>query len=240
MASNDAQKGAAVCTELTSGHDDQYEDIDNYHVNTGQGQSQATIESNTNITNTVLANGHDLQYEDMSQYGLKGQGQFQAITETNTITTGSLTGGHGHQKKESMGQHDQTVQEQSRDITGSLDANNTSYDMGPTLSKSHPLYENQQDQTGQGLSQAINESLEAGNMSYGRGQSASQPHSLYENQHDQTGQGPSQWPLSWPVKPGHGGGDPRSACSSVVSLTPPLVFPSVLAEETPHVFPPGS
>ncbi|KAI8486735.1 hypothetical protein Bbelb_354830 [Branchiostoma belcheri] len=56
---------------------------------TGQGQSQAITESNTNTTATEVASGDDQT----------GQGQSQAITESNTNTTATVVASVGlHQK----------------------------------------------------------------------------------------------------------------------------------------------
>eukprot|EP00058_Branchiostoma_floridae_P017650 XP_002603139.1 hypothetical protein BRAFLDRAFT_63228 [Branchiostoma floridae] len=77
----------------------QYEDIDSHHDQTGQGQSQAITESNTNTTATVVTSGQ-LQ---------TGQGQSQAITESNTNITAAVT----------IRGHSQT---QDRPITESLDS----------------------------------------------------------------------------------------------------------------------
>ncbi|XP_019639638.1 PREDICTED: filaggrin-2-like [Branchiostoma belcheri] len=161
-------------TEMASGHNQ-----------TGQGQSQATTEFNTNTT-TVMTNGDDHQYEDIDNHRVEaGQGQSQVITESNTNTTAIvMTSGH-----------DQTGQGQSQVITES-NTNTTA----TVMTSGH-------DQTGQGQSQVITESntnataavMTSGHDQTGQGQSqvitesnTNTTATVMTSGHDQTGQGQSQ------------------------------------------------
>ncbi|KAI8500282.1 hypothetical protein Bbelb_218480 [Branchiostoma belcheri] len=126
----------AVCV-MASGDDHQYEDIDNPRVKTGQGQSQANTESNTNTTATVLTSDDDNQYEDIDNPRVKtGQGQSQTNTESKTNNTATVMASG----------NDQTGQGQSQANTES-DTNTTS----TVMTSGH-------DQAWQGQSQANTES----------------------------------------------------------------------------------
>ncbi|KAI8514856.1 Bax inhibitor 1 [Branchiostoma belcheri] len=154
---------------MTSGDDNQYEDIDNHHDQTGQGQSQAITESNTNTTATVMTSGHDNQYEDIdNHHDQTGQGQSQVISESNkNVTAIVMTSGH-----------DQTGQGQSQAVTES-----TTNTTATVMTSGHDnQYEDidKHYKTGQGQSQAITESLDDRNLSYGTEQTASQLNSLYK------------------------------------------------------------
>ncbi|XP_078677133.1 uncharacterized protein LOC144913890 [Branchiostoma floridae x Branchiostoma belcheri] len=96
-------------TEIASGDDHQYEDIDNHRAKTGQGQSRSNIQSpaianlsrdkvavlkpnpmyktpQKDPTSTEIASGDDHQYEDIDNHRAKtGQGQSQANTQSPTI-----------------------------------------------------------------------------------------------------------------------------------------------------------
>ncbi|KAI8492109.1 hypothetical protein Bbelb_300060 [Branchiostoma belcheri] len=192
IANAGIQIGAATSTytALKGGtHRHPYEDINKHHVKTGQGQTRATIETNTNITATdEMTSVHDHRYEDVDQHHQTGQGQAQTITEKNTATV--LTSGHDY-RYEDMDQHDQTGQGQSQTITEI----NTNTPVSVTSGQDHQTENedmDQHDQTGQGQSQATAEALDVGNVSYDTGPTTSQLPSLYENQHDQAGQGQSQ------------------------------------------------
>eukprot|EP00058_Branchiostoma_floridae_P022644 XP_002608134.1 hypothetical protein BRAFLDRAFT_91387 [Branchiostoma floridae] len=70
-----------------SGHDHQYEDVDNLK---GQGRPQAITETKIN-TSEVAASRHGHQYEDVdSQHNQTGQGTSQVISETYSNTTAAI------------------------------------------------------------------------------------------------------------------------------------------------------
>ncbi|KAI8498022.1 hypothetical protein Bbelb_239660 [Branchiostoma belcheri] len=137
---------------------------------TGQGQSQAITESNTNTTATVMTSGHDQT----------GQGQSQVITESNTNTTATeMTSGHDQTGKGKCqtnstttctvmtSGHNRPGQGQSQTITES-NTNRTTTEMTSG-----------DDQTEQGQSQAITES-------------STNTATVMTSGHDQTEQGQSQ------------------------------------------------
>eukprot|EP00058_Branchiostoma_floridae_P007289 XP_002592777.1 hypothetical protein BRAFLDRAFT_65356 [Branchiostoma floridae] len=167
---------------ITSGLDQQYEDMAPQHNQTGQGQSQAITESNTNTTAAVITSGLDQQYEDMApQHNQTGQGQFQATTESNKSTTAAvMTSGLDQQYEDMAPQHNQTGQVQSQAITES----NTNTP-GAVMTSGHDhQYEdmNQHNQTGQVQPQAIAESspnttasVEAGDHGQSTEQGQSRP-----------------------------------------------------------------
>ncbi|XP_019617118.1 PREDICTED: uncharacterized protein LOC109464555 [Branchiostoma belcheri] len=167
------------------------------HDQTGQGQSQANIQSLNagNLSrgkvlaalkpNTMYA-GVEATPRDptstetttivMASVDYTGQGQSRAVNECNTHTTATVVAS-GHDQ---TGQgHSQTNTESSTNTTATV------------MASGH-------DQTGQGQSQANTESLDARNASYGTGPTDSQLNSLYKTTtimtsgHDQTGQGQSQ------------------------------------------------
>ncbi|CAH1247352.1 Hypp7897 [Branchiostoma lanceolatum] len=179
------------------------------HDQTGQGQSQAIPEHNTNTTASVVTNSH---------HGQMGQGEPQAFAQTpiagnlshrdvlaalqpNPMYTyvGKGTQSKGPTSTAMASGHDLTGQGPSQAITKSN--TNTTADV---VTSGH----------GQaGRAQATVESLEARNASYGSGPTASQSNSLYRavgsshrvtehntnttasvvsSSHDQTGQGQSQ------------------------------------------------
>ncbi|KAI8503778.1 Bax inhibitor 1 [Branchiostoma belcheri] len=185
-----------TATETTSDDDHPYEQGDNRHDQTGQRQSQAITESNTNTTETVITSADDQtgqgqsqtsvddsQYEDIDAPCVKTRrAQSQAITESNIKTTATVM---------ASGQ-DQTGQGQSQAIVES-NTNTTA-----TVSTSGD------DQTGQGQCQAVTESLDARNLLYGTEPTASEHNCVYKavtqsqtitntavvmtSGHDQTGQ----------------------------------------------------
>ncbi|KAI8497621.1 hypothetical protein Bbelb_249270 [Branchiostoma belcheri] len=181
-----AGTGNAAVSVVASGDDHEYEDIDKPRVKTGQVQSQANTESNTNTTPTVMASGDDQT----------GQGQSQTNTEPNTNTTATV---------KASGQ-DQTGQGQSQAITESntnttatvmTSGDNQSGKRGyQSLLKSNTTYTvmaSGDDQTGQG------QSLDTRNLSiYSTEPTAPQLNTLYTTAtvmasgDDQTGQGQSQ------------------------------------------------
>ncbi|KAI8485156.1 hypothetical protein Bbelb_370810 [Branchiostoma belcheri] len=187
-----AGEGTTAGSVMASVDDHQYEDIDKPRVKTGQGQSRAITESNTNTTDTVVVTGDDHQYEDIDNHHVKSQ----SITESNTNTTATVhvvvTG------------HDQTGQGQSQTNTESLDARNLSYATGPTAAQLNSLYKTAtemvtgDDQTGQSQYEAHTEPLDARNASYGTRPTAAQLNSMYKTAtemvtgDDQTGQGQFQ------------------------------------------------
>ncbi|XP_066305471.1 serine-rich adhesin for platelets-like [Branchiostoma lanceolatum] len=146
------------------------------HGQTEQGQSQAITESNTNTTDVVVTSAHDQT----------GQGQSQAITESNTNTTYVVvTSAHG-----------QTEQGQSQTIT---ESNTNTTDAVMTSTCGH-------DQTGKGQSHANIQPLKVGNLSH-EVRAALDPNPMYTDGealpkgsaskvmaigHNQTGQGQSQ------------------------------------------------
>eukprot|EP00058_Branchiostoma_floridae_P017649 XP_002603138.1 hypothetical protein BRAFLDRAFT_63229 [Branchiostoma floridae] len=179
----------------------QYEHIDNHHDQTGQGQSQAITESNTNTTADVNVSGHSQTGDQLitesldtksPQHGIrapasipklnslyKNVGQYQAIVKSNTNTTDAVvTSGHDHQY-EDMNQHNKVEQGPSKLSTKS-NANTTATAVTSDLDHQYEDI-NQHYKTGQGQSQKITEPLDARNFSYGSGPTASQLNSLYAN-----------------------------------------------------------
>ncbi|KAI8497202.1 hypothetical protein Bbelb_251510 [Branchiostoma belcheri] len=178
----------------TSGLDHQYEDVDQ-HDQTGQGQSQAITESNTNPTATVVASGDDQTGQGQFQSITKSntnttatvmasgddqtrQGQSQFITKSNTNTTATVVAsGHDH-RYEDMNHHVTTRQGQSQAITKS-NTNTTAVVASSGHDHKHE-YMNLHNQTGQGQSRAITES------------NTNTTATVVASGHDQTGQGQSQ------------------------------------------------
>ncbi|KAI8488613.1 hypothetical protein Bbelb_336420 [Branchiostoma belcheri] len=158
-----------------AGHHE-YEDVDQ-HIQTGQGQSQAITESNTNTIATVTTSDHDHQYEDMSQHTQTGQGQSQAIIESNTNTTAAdvVASGHYHDK--------------------SLDTRNVIYTTEEPASESNPVYkECRNGQTDQAQSQNnTDDTMDTRNLIYATEQAAADASPAYEIKNDQTSQAQSQF-----------------------------------------------
>eukprot|EP00058_Branchiostoma_floridae_P017648 XP_002603137.1 hypothetical protein BRAFLDRAFT_63230 [Branchiostoma floridae] len=173
----------------------QYEDIDSHYDQTGQGQSQAITESNTNTTAAVPISGHSQTPDRSITESLdtkrpqcstlaggpnsklkalyKVAGQYQALAKSNTNTTYAVVpSGHDHQC-EDMNQQNNADQGPSQLSTNT----NTNTTATAVTSGLDHQYEdmNQHDQTGQGQSQ------DAENTCYGTGKAASQPNSLYTN-----------------------------------------------------------
>eukprot|EP00058_Branchiostoma_floridae_P008463 XP_002593951.1 hypothetical protein BRAFLDRAFT_68615 [Branchiostoma floridae] len=162
----------------------QYEDM-NQHNQTGQGQSQANTEPNTNTAATVVNCGNNNQYEDVDkQQNQAGQGQSQ--TKIKSLDAGNLAYGTGPNASQLNSLYTNT--------TAVVEASGNG-------------------QAGQGQSQAGTESLDIGNLSYGTGLTVSKLNSLYKVEdpcqaitqsntnttaavvtsgHDQTEQGQSQ------------------------------------------------
>eukprot|EP00058_Branchiostoma_floridae_P017647 XP_002603136.1 hypothetical protein BRAFLDRAFT_63231 [Branchiostoma floridae] len=179
----------------------QYEDIDNHHDQTGQGQSQAITESDTNAAATVTISGHSLTQDRPITESLdtkrpqcntltdfpnsklntlyKVAGQYQTITKSDTNTTDAVvTRGHDHQY-EDMIQDKKVEQGPSQTITKS---NTNATDAEVTSGRVHQCEDmNKHNQIDQGQSHAKTESLDARNFTYGSGPSASQLNSLYAN-----------------------------------------------------------
>eukprot|EP00058_Branchiostoma_floridae_P017150 XP_002602638.1 hypothetical protein BRAFLDRAFT_81918 [Branchiostoma floridae] len=141
---------------MVSGQND-YENKD--HDQTGQGQSQAITESNTNSAAAVMTSGHYHQYEDKDkQHSLTSQGQSKAITESNTNTTVSaVLSGHDHQYEDVDKQHNQIGQGQSQ-ATTKLNTNTTAAVVSSGHDQQYEDMAPQHNQTGQDQSQAITKS----------------------------------------------------------------------------------
>ncbi|XP_066289169.1 leucine-rich repeat-containing protein 15-like [Branchiostoma lanceolatum] len=174
---------------LTSGHDQ-----------TGQGQSQAITESNTNTTAAVTSGN-----------GQIGQGQCQANTQSlkvgnlshdqvlptlqpNTTYVEVGTPPKGPTSAEISSGHDQTGQGQSLANTQSLIVGNLSHDQVIAALQPNTMYvdvgtppkgptsaeiSSGQDKTGQGQSQANTQSLIVGNLSQNEVLAALQPNTMY-------------------------------------------------------------
>eukprot|EP00058_Branchiostoma_floridae_P026453 XP_002611944.1 hypothetical protein BRAFLDRAFT_91828 [Branchiostoma floridae] len=155
---------------VTSGHDNEYEDVDKLHDQTGQGQSWAITESNTHPTDAVVTSGHDQT----------GQGKSRAFTESNTHTTATAV----------TSSNDQTGQGQCKVPTDELLGDkNLTYNTEPATMEPNPMYAN--DQTGKSQPQAsTDESLGDRNLLYTTEPATLEPNSLYSN--DNTGQGQSE------------------------------------------------
>eukprot|EP00058_Branchiostoma_floridae_P014382 XP_002599870.1 hypothetical protein BRAFLDRAFT_95559 [Branchiostoma floridae] len=164
----------------TSDDDHQYEDIDKKHNQKGQGQSQATTKFNTNTTAAIVtASGHDHQYEDVDQHNKTDQGQSQATTKFNTNTTATVvTIGRDHQY-EDMNQLNQTRLGQSQ-ATTKFNTSNPVAVVNSGNNNQNEDIDKQHNQTGQGQSQAIITLLDSGNPSYGTGLTVSQLNALYK------------------------------------------------------------
>ncbi|KAI8500347.1 Bax inhibitor 1 [Branchiostoma belcheri] len=123
--------------------DDQYEDMDNPRVKTGQGQSQANPS-----TATVTSSSHDRTGQGQSQgstesldernlsYGTGPTASqlnslYKAVTQSQTITNTAMVMASGH---------GQTGQGQYQAIAESVDARNLSYGTGPTASQQNSVY----------------------------------------------------------------------------------------------------
>eukprot|EP00058_Branchiostoma_floridae_P000812 XP_002586300.1 hypothetical protein BRAFLDRAFT_82906 [Branchiostoma floridae] len=182
-----------TATVMTSGLDQQYEDMAPQHNQTGQGQSQATTESNPNTTASVgssdhgqsTAQGHPQAITEFKNpsYGTghiasmqsalyKVVGQSQAITEPNPNTTASVEASDDGQS---------TVQGHRQAI---IELKIPSYGTGQIVSMQSPLYKVV------GPSHAITES----NTNTTAAVIPSVLDQQYENmapQHNQTGQGQS-------------------------------------------------
>ncbi|KAI8500610.1 Bax inhibitor 1 [Branchiostoma belcheri] len=151
-----------TATVMASGDDHQYEDADNHHVKTGQGQSPTLPESNTNAT--AMTSGDDHQYEDVdNHHDQTGQGQSKAIS--GFLDARNLSYGTGPTVSQQNDMCKAVVH--SRDLTEPNTNNITS-----VMASSHC-------QTKQAQSQAITESLDTENVFYGGGPTALQPSSLY-------------------------------------------------------------
>ncbi|XP_078600447.1 uncharacterized protein LOC144875386 [Branchiostoma floridae x Branchiostoma japonicum] len=151
-----------TAVEATGSH--QYENVNNQHDQTGQGQS--LIVGNLSRNEVLAALKPNTMYAGVgtqskvqtstSGHDQTGHGQTQSITESTTSTTAavvtsghdqieqgksqadreSLTSGHDHQYK----YEDKTEQGQSQTIVETLDAENYSYGTGMTASQPNPLY----------------------------------------------------------------------------------------------------
>ncbi|KAI8506553.1 hypothetical protein Bbelb_159800 [Branchiostoma belcheri] len=88
-------------------HSPEYEDVDNDHDQTGQGQSRNNTESHTNTTEALVTSGHDQT----------GQCQSHNNTESHTNTTDAV-GATGHA---------QTIQDQYRPSIEILGAKKNPY-----------------------------------------------------------------------------------------------------------------
>ncbi|XP_019639358.1 PREDICTED: cell wall protein IFF6-like, partial [Branchiostoma belcheri] len=191
------------------------------HDHTGQDQSQAIVESNTNTTATVSTSGDDQT----------GQGQCQAVTESldarNLLYGTEPTASEHNCVYKAVPQsqnitntaavmtsgHDQTGPSQYVAIAESLDERNISYGTGPTASQLNSQYKTAtvmtsgHDNTRQGQSQANTGSnsnttatvMTSGHDQTGQGQSQANTGSnsnttatVMTSGHDQTGQGQSQ------------------------------------------------
>ncbi|XP_066282497.1 uncharacterized protein [Branchiostoma lanceolatum] len=154
------------------------------------GRSQATTQSNTNSTATVMTSGIDHQYEDMStQHDQTGQDQSQATTQSYTNSTATEILSEDPTSTEITIGHDRTGQGQSQ----SLEVTNLAYNTQLAASQSNPLYADVEtpkeptstemttghDQTGEGQSQATAQSLEVTNPTYNTQLAASQLNPQY-------------------------------------------------------------
>eukprot|EP00058_Branchiostoma_floridae_P005224 XP_002590712.1 hypothetical protein BRAFLDRAFT_89518 [Branchiostoma floridae] len=152
---------------VNGSQDHQYEDVDNQHDQTGQGQSQANMEALTVgklSHNVVLAalkpnplysgvgtppqNKHSICGHNQTE-----QGQSQAITKLNTNIKAAVTSDDDHQYEDVDKQHNQTEQGQSQTINKS----NTNTTATAVTSGHDHTYEdiNQHNQQQQGNFQAI-------------------------------------------------------------------------------------
>ncbi|XP_066270914.1 uncharacterized protein [Branchiostoma lanceolatum] len=170
------------------------------HDQTGQGQSQAIIESNTNTSASEVTSGQDQTGQGQPQaitesntntsatevtsgQDQTGQGQSQAITESNTNTSATeVTSG---QDQTGQGQF-QAITESNTNTVVTSGHDQTWQDQSQAINESNTnatatKVTSGQDQTEQGQSQDITESLDARNLSYGTVPTASRLNSLYTN-----------------------------------------------------------
>eukprot|EP00058_Branchiostoma_floridae_P022209 XP_002607699.1 hypothetical protein BRAFLDRAFT_82855 [Branchiostoma floridae] len=159
-----------TATVMTSGHDHQYEDVDQ-HDQTGQdqsqaimearnpsygtgkidsmqsplykavGQSQAITESNLDTTAALITSGLDYQYEDINKrHNQTGQSQSQVITEYNPNTTATVMTSGHDHQYEDIDQHDQTERGQSQAKAQPRKVENLSDDEVLAALKLNPMY----------------------------------------------------------------------------------------------------
>ncbi|KAI8522204.1 Bax inhibitor 1 [Branchiostoma belcheri] len=221
LAPNHMYAGNTSVSEMASGDDHQYEDIDKPSAKTGQGQSQAITASTTNTTATVMASGDDQTGQGQSQANIQSlkvgnlsHSEVLAALQPNPMYVDVTKTPKDEATTEIANSHDNTGQGQSQVVTESLDVRNLSYGTGQTVSQQNTLYKSVTQsqtitntavvmtsgnvQTGQGRYQAITESLDARNLSYGTRPTASQLNTLYKTAtvmtggQDQTEHGQSQ------------------------------------------------
>ncbi|XP_035680717.1 uncharacterized protein LOC118418786 [Branchiostoma floridae] len=153
---------------MTSGHDRQYENINQHHQTGHSLESQTNTESNTNTTAIAMASGQNHQYENMNQHNQTGQGESRVMTAAVTII------GHGQAECQAI-----------TDNTEPIPPNSKLNDLYNVVGQYQPIIKSNintttvvatsgHEQTGQGQYQAIYESFEAGNPSIGTGQGGAQ------------------------------------------------------------------
>ncbi|CAH1233906.1 Hypp848 [Branchiostoma lanceolatum] len=173
---------------MTSGHNDQYENVDTQHDQTGQGQCQVNTESSCARNKSYGTGPSASQLNSM----YKCVGQYQAIITSNkdTNTTAAVVASGLDHQHGNIDQHIKAGQGQSQ--TNSRSNTNTTAAAVVSSGQDHQYEDmNQHDQTGQGQSQAIAES----NTNTTAAVVASGHNHQYEdidNQHNQAGQGQSQ------------------------------------------------
>ncbi|KAI8498299.1 Leucine-rich repeats, typical (most populated) sub-containing protein [Branchiostoma belcheri] len=209
-----AGDGNAAVSAMASGDDHEYEDIDKPQ----QSQSQTMTESNTITTATVMTSGHDQTGQGQSQANMQSRevensshNEVLAALQSNPMYVDVKASPNNEASTEIANSHDNAGQGQSQVVAESLDVRNLSYGTGPTASQQNSVYKvvtqtqtaantatvttSGNVQTGQGQYQAITESLDARNLCYGTGPTDSQLNSVYRTEtvmtsgHDQTGQG---------------------------------------------------
>eukprot|EP00058_Branchiostoma_floridae_P025686 XP_002611176.1 hypothetical protein BRAFLDRAFT_88425 [Branchiostoma floridae] len=197
-------------SDLNSGHDNEYEDIDKLHNQAGQGQSQAIIQSNPNTKATVVANDDDHQCEDIDKHrNQKRQGQSQAITQSNPNTTVAVVvSNHDHEYEDIDKHRNQKRQGHSQSITQSNTENTTAAVVTCRSAHDHEYDDkDRQNQTRQGQSHTKGQPLKFENLSHDEVLAALKPNPMYTGMgapskdqtstamisgHGQTGQGQSQ------------------------------------------------
>ncbi|XP_019632664.1 PREDICTED: uncharacterized protein LOC109476223 [Branchiostoma belcheri] len=199
-----------TATVMASGDDNQYEDIDKLRVKTGQGQSQAITESNTNTTATVTTSGHDQTGQGQSQANIQSlkvkvgnlsHDEVLAALQPNTMYVAVKTPPKDDASSEIANSNDQTGQGQSQAGQGQSQTNtecNTNTTATVMTSNDDQTGQRRQastekisghDQTGQGQSGANIPFLKVGYLSYNEVLAALQPNAMSL----QEGNLPSDW-----------------------------------------------
>eukprot|EP00058_Branchiostoma_floridae_P005196 XP_002590684.1 hypothetical protein BRAFLDRAFT_89485 [Branchiostoma floridae] len=180
-----------TAVEATGSH--QYENVNNQHDQTGQGQS--LIVGNLSHNAVLAALKPNTMYAGVgtpskvqtptSGHDQTGRGQSQASTESTISTTAAVvTSGHdqtGHGQCQAI--TESTTSTTAAAVTSGHDQIEQGKSQASTesLTSAHDHQYKDEDKTEQGQSQAIAETIDAGNYSHGTGMTGSQPNPLYKS-----------------------------------------------------------